>query len=320
MLPSLFLTIVLLWKYSDQRWQANWVEPWMILIVGFSVAQVVRSRLGFWSKVFLVYFVAVAALGSITQTPKELSPLLKNSSIEQLLLVWVFLGSQPHLGLFSKPLKWVAWIVAIGTIFSSDRTLYVTFLQNPSMAATFVVLASGVSPYSGLIALICHSWTASACFVAGTLFQWRHTLLARLGAGFCLLWVGFKAYTGTPFNGRLEIWKNYLSFWVSRGWGDIFFGMGPGTTRVWLPYVSFLHHQGNTVDTFIWAHSDWIQLLIEMGGVGWVLGVFAFTEIYKKSDQKPVLIAYAVAMSSNMPLHWPLLALVGWSLLANEIV
>jgi hypothetical protein len=249
---------------------------------------------------------------------------LQTTGKEHLVLLFAFLM---FLCLNLDPSRWLkraSMIMSIAIICSPillpGRRMpwqEVPVMSNPSMAATFVVLASGLHPLSAMIALACRSYTALLCFAIGWI--WTRKYKSRLYFIIALVMAAFFYFHGVPDNGRLAVWKYYLEFWKSQSWGHVFFGIGPGATRVWLPWLDYLdsiRRHDVAANIFLWAHNDWLQELIEIGITGTALILFCARDLWllASDKNKAILLAFGAAMMTDFPIHWYFPAIVLWSI------
>lgn len=108
---------------------------------------------------------------------------------------------------------------------------------------------------------------------------------------------------------REIMWRHMLDFmnkqglWLSgNGFGTFpFIGPMLQTAANWHPNGYYLH-----------AHSDWLELIFELGIPGFILWVAAFTSLYyrafKSGDSQLIYVftCFGASMVGNMPLHLPL--------------
>lgn len=121
---------------------------------------------------------------------------------------------------------------------------------------------------------------------------------------------------------RFEFWQLFLKGWVQTA--DWFQGWGGGTFSLYGPEIQLLNHyrdEGNF--WLIFAHSDWLQVLLEFGIIGLVLVSACYAVLLKKSFNRPelfcALIAFGVVSLGNYGLHIASFSLLGVWLLFESI-
>lgn len=319
----------LFWRPDDSSWSALWIEPWaaIYLLVGLMLLRFVYFTgmkslpiLG-----FLAYYMILCALSAYKSGfhgDDELRMLLRSASMDQLVGCFAFLAFVMLRLNFSKALLYSSWIVMVSFLFAKDPTLQVPFFHNPSMAATYVVLASGVGFFSVIAAAITHSWTAFIAWSASMLWLKARGAMSRafLIAMILVAVLSFKeSGIKIPDNGRFAFISSYMHWWSELEPSQIAFGVGPGTTRVYLPKVNFEEAATTQTKAFMiypWLHNDFLQLIVEAGIVGLILFVLAAFDLWRRASEKQrsFLVAIAASMMTNFPAHWPLHMLVIWTL------
>lgn len=125
-------------------------------------------------------------------------------------------------------------------------------------------------------------------------------------------------------NNRVINWQYFFSWWESQAtwWG----GTLGRTCYVLLEQIQMLvEAKGgpglrSMSGTYLWMHSDWLQLLFEYGAIGLALGVVLFGDLLKRAWDRPHLFAswcgFGAMMVANYPLRMPVhtlaFALVAW--------
>lgn len=232
----------------------------------------------------------------------------------------------------------------------------VPFLDNPSTAASFVVVCSfmlpNVRPFRQIlplltILLLITVWTTGAstpwlALVAGTVaYHGGHLIRARekyphafrffksvwgfifLFACGALLFAIVPKHMWDP-NGRVQIWDWALSDWWASGWWVRLCGNGLGTFKVLFPLIQAEHIGGRPPGGwFLVAHNDYIQVLFELGLTGFILFLTSIVIILRRAMPHPRLYAaafsYAAVMCTNFPLHVPAFALLGLVIAATAM-
>jgi hypothetical protein len=332
---ALLLVALICWRPENSSWQAMWTEKWGLVVGAFLLLGLQRLPWRRWIYgLTLGYFVVMALLsaylgGYRTDIPKEMVSVLRQASLEQLLALGAFAVAVSRVECLDPPMfrwpvsswsirKWTALLVAILIAASPHPSIEVLALHNPSMAATFVVLASSCTPWALVAVLMTKSWAAGGSLLLG--LAWRHRDNWRIMAAIevvARIAVVVVIRKGFPDHGRLRFAADFFEIWQSAGWRAVVFGLGPGTTRVYLPLASAILHPANTS---VWLHNDWLQWAGELGLVGGSLAAWSAILLWRDTSEedRPLFLAYAASMLMNFPTHWPLTALVGWALVARN--
>lgn len=169
------------------------------------------------------------------------------------------------------------------------------FLHAPSFHSAFAALAIPllVSPYligAVVITVLTHHGTTallilSAQMLALTLRLKKRRLLIFLVA--FALSAYFCRAGGPLLNGeeRLTKYAEFMGFWA-REWRWIILGVGPGSFM----WTSLMLDKFQT-PLFLQMHSDWLQIVWELGLVGFALTVGVFLSAIKSAWDKPRLLA-----------------------------
>lgn len=320
-----FLSVlgIVFWKPEDSGMASIWIERWAILAGMVLSVGILSSPMKFYThKFFLLYLSLVSLWGAFYsgfyQEPAEILPLLRSASTQHVLLSFCFLLFLRERIKVNTALGWAGFTLFFAILVSVHPTQEVFLIHNPSMAATFVVLASGIGLWSIAAALLTHSWTAGIVFICGLLWRFRdHVLRAWVFVLACM--IAFLCTIGhIPDNGRFAMWKCLVSWWNELPGIQKLFGVGAGSIRVFLPMQEF---QMGTAEVHVWAHNDWLQFLLEYGVIGWMLGLAsALLALKHMKKDGPVFVGLCAAMCTNMPLHWALTALVGWALVEKNLL
>ncbi len=127
---------------------------------------------------------------------------------------------------------------------------------------------------------------------------------------------------------RLIIWTASIMLWIKHP----FFGTGVETFKFLNnPYqlgaANFLQLPSNEIGNFIWAHSEPIQILVELGAIGLIaisIIVFSYYTKMVKSERKPyrwltasILMLFLVQASLSWPMRHPALLGIFFIILAT---
>jgi hypothetical protein len=119
---------------------------------------------------------------------------------------------------------------------------------------------------------------------------------------------------------RTGPWLMFMSFW--RQHFLLLLGSGLGTFKFWGPAAQMANHfhEGRW---WLWLHSDWLQILFELGAVGLALAIWCFGVVLKRAWKSlPLflsLLVLGVTMGGNYPLRMAPFALFIWFLACEAI-
>ncbi len=214
--------------------------------------------------------------------------------------------------------------ISFALFLAPDPTMQVPVFGNPSMAGSFLAVVACVTPiFYTMPLLLLVLWTGAstplAALAAGLAIRLglRLPRRARLYYLATLLVAGVAILLrGVDTNGRWEVWKQAGRYVEPHYW----LGAGAGSTPVLLPLIQ-AQNPGLSIDGdgfFMFLHNDWAQIFFEYGFVGAVIAWGVFVLLMNRATDRllPPLIAYAVVMLGNFPLHSPLHALLGIVLVA----
>ncbi len=120
-------------------------------------------------------------------------------------------------------------------------------------------------------------------------------------------------------NGRFGIYRMAYNFFSARP-EFILFGLGTGSFFSWGPILQ----ESTGVaphNTFVWLHSDILEIIFGTGLIGGFLVLATGVQAFLRAWKTPVygvgvsLLAYALTMVFNLPIHHPFLAFLGIFLL-----
>ncbi len=147
---------------------------------------------------------------------------------------------------------------------------------------------------------------------------WRWIAGLSLIAGAMVIWI-------KPFllfnNSRFEAWPLFFREWLDSA--NYFLGWGGGSFPYYGPKTQIAYNfmindktSGLLVGRwFLWAHNDWLQILLEFGIIGAVLSALCYFKLLKMAWPRPALfgalVAYGAIMLGNYPWHAAPTALIG---------
>ncbi len=336
---AVFLLGILVWSPNQDTWQALVIERWHLLYFGISAYAI--WFLPRWKKCWMPSILVYTALmGGISATyppfhagsERELTPYLQAFSGEFLLALASFLLFLvvPLYIATTRTILQVLGLVTLVAVFVTavfaHPTLQVLFFSNPSMAGVFLALtlfdASLLTRILVTLAIVLlGALTPALVWFAVNFWQSKkRAMWVFLGAALSPLY--FLLPKGSD-NGRFQLWGWMTEWFSQQSIAHILFGMGPGTTWVWLPVVEQSHGVDlSSGPVFSWLHNDWLQIVLEFGAIGLLLGTFVFYKFFACASKKnqAVLVGFAVAMMTNFPMHWPLHMLVLWAVIREEAV
>ena len=183
---------------------------------------------------------------------------------------------------------WAVWIIGVIAIACSNSSI------------SFAALGLGVAAWYLL-----------------TKRNWKMLGIGAVGAGVASMWVTPRMFLDNP---RYHIWKIFYDFWTKNfNW---WVGSGGGTFQAY-GYTATQDAHYNYPAIFLWAHSDWLQIALEYGIIGFVLAVWAYGDVLWRARKKPYLfggmIALAVTMIGNYPLENAPCALLVWCIFAEVL-
>lgn len=127
---------------------------------------------------------------------------------------------------------------------------------------------------------------------------------------------------------RYDAWPMFYDY-LDRS-VNLLFGGGLGTFKFYGPQAqlsnSFLVELKNgswSGQWWLWAHNDWLQIVLELGFFGLFLSVIFYFSLLRWTIGKPFLfaaiVAYGVTMVGNYNLHLATTGLIGWWLVAESM-
>ena len=126
-------------------------------------------------------------------------------------------------------------------------------------------------------------------------------------------------------DGRFEFWKEIWTFWDKAPTPgeqiNHWLGSGTGTFMMYGPHINLLN--GNNKLYFVWAHSDWFQILFEQGYIGLGLSLltagFALWKSRRSMWLFSSILTYAFVMLAQMPWRYLPSGIYGAALLVTAL-
>jgi len=151
---------------------------------------------------------------------------------------------------------------------------------------------------------------AAVCFVAWLVSSRRWRL-------FDLVTVIVPALTAATIGGlwlnpmlfddswRVQFWKFFMGWWWDAA--NIWTGTGFSSFLLYGPMVQLTYKYNTENNLWIWLHSCWLQLIFELGAVGFVLGVVVFLEAVRRAYKqgRHELVAAIVTFGAVMVVQYP---------------
>lgn len=300
---------------------------WFLLLCasGLALGLHLYRRIGFILGLFVAYVVIRTAVVYIQGCPKDACLEISQASSYVLLAVfmlfWLVQNFDVSL-LFFILLPFNAVLTLICLWFEVPLGL----IGNPSMNGTFMVatLFFYLDRLSRLwigiifVAIVLESLQGSGTSipvgmlaVGGSAYALsKYRLRAAPWIAVMLAVIGLFGTIAVPefFNSwdRLTRWPVIFSEWKKLD--SEMFGSGGGTFWVYGPMIqhwAFGRH-GQEIEIMRHMHSDWAQLYLEFGIVGFTLGAAAFVSVLKKLLTNPEAFAAASSLGAGAIFNWPM--------------
>lgn len=205
---------------------------------------------------------------------------------------------------------------------SINGTELETRLHTSPRLTRFIFITSWLAVPAVLISVSSISFGAMALGVCAVLMACMPKLTSRSRAyAFCLI---FGVCLATLITGhmidaewghhinRQDAWVMFWDFWKEQGF--LLFGSGPGTFKLYGPMAQ-VKYGWTGGDIWLWAHSDWYQVLLELGEVGLLLAWAFYLQLLRKAFNRPLLFGsiacFGAIMCGNYPLHVAMPSLLG---------
>lgn len=278
-----------------------------VMILGFILSIVIpfgfKKDISFMGSIFWSYLVANAAWVSYSAwyDPGYIHPLIVPAVRDAAKLsLWLLLCIPIGVMLFkNKVLNWIkaglilnaSHVMAFGYgVFNAGTfdagvmaACLPLFASRSYKKLNFImglfVLASVISTRSATGAVVLFVVLISYMSIWKSYFYAAGAAIASLGVSFLL-----QGEELTNDGGRLVAWKNYFIWWMNQS--NIFFGTGISTFD---SICSFIDN--GTGLLFVYAHNDYLQLLIDGGIIAVVLFSVYYLSILFKIRKNPVLFS-----------------------------
>ena len=137
----------------------------------------------------------------------------------------------------------------------------------------------------------------------------------------CLWLMGTNIFGIFSSGDRIVKHLGFLRYYWDNDW--IYFGSGQGSFSTLSSIKTFTDNpQAKSAELWLWAHSDFLQVLLEQGLVGFSLVCLflyhLFSKIIKKQDAILLssLLGYCALAVVYFPVHWPVEAFIGVTLVS----
>jgi hypothetical protein len=120
---------------------------------------------------------------------------------------------------------------------------------------------------------------------------------------------------------RWNAWAMFINEWIDGG--KHFFGEGQGSFMFWGPHAQLTNEFEVKKGLWLWAHNDWLQLLIETGIVGIMVYLNLFRSVlvhyYREQNWSHVgmTLSFGVVMLGNYPLAIAMFGIITAYLIRN---
>ena len=247
--------------------------------------------------------------------------------ISVLLLGWFAVN---HPRIIKSALPYILLIECLLLSFGGDGLMSARSFDLAFLALCVPIAGLGLAIWSVVLILINHGATAQLILIAqlfAVALKYKRFRPYFLTGVIVLVTVAYLHSYGAYFDGgeRLHKWRQMLSIWKSSG-SYVLFGVGPGTFT-WQSMAADNWVQPS-YKYFLWMHSDWLQILFELGLVGFTLAVATFYRAVKLAWSKPRLLAAVFGAAAfgltYYPLHFALSAVVvgmifSWALSKTKV-
>jgi hypothetical protein len=104
---------------------------------------------------------------------------------------------------------------------------------------------------------------------------------------------------------RFQFWKFFMTWWAKNV--DVWTGTGFSTFLLYGPMIQLTYKYNTENNLWIWLHGCWLQLIFELGAVGFVLGVVVFLEAVRRAYKqgRHELVAAIVTFGAVMVVQYP---------------
>jgi len=124
------------------------------------------------------------------------------------------------------------------------------------------------------------------------------------------LFMGVENFSNST--GRFSLWRAVWDWFYNNG--STYLGMGNGTFFMWGPHIQ-QHASVNIGNWFVWAHNDYLQILLELGWTGLLSVCVMIIYLIRYSLNRKYLVAalagYLCMSGFNFMVHLPIHAAVG---------
>lgn len=151
---------------------------------------------------------------------------------------------------------------------------------------------------------------AAVCFVAWLVSsrRWRlfdlvTVIVPALTAATLLgLWLNPTLFNDSY---RVQFWKFFMTWWAKNV--DVWTGTGFSTFLLYGPMIQLTYKYNTEEGLWVWLHSCWLQLIFELGAVGFVLGIVVFLEAIRRAYKqgRHELVAAIATFGAVMAVQYP---------------
>lgn len=264
----------------------------MGLVLSISFTRYIGARYH-WSLAYFIgycifnYFaLSTHGLADAPPTIELKAAFVSSFQIAYLLLYWIILEScKLDVTLVARPLLIFSLIT---TYVSSFFELPCRLIWNPSLNAAFSVWLLG--PYGGwqlalltLVQVVFMQSGASAfvllLLVVSWHLRWKKLLLGAVSGVAYLSWSGIHAFVEPN---RMAFYKAVWTYWREHANPLVGYSFGSyQATAYYIQQTMDYHREG----LWLSVHSDWLQLLFELGFIGLALAIWLFVDLIRCSRE-----------------------------------
>lgn len=205
----------------------------------------------------------------------------------------------PYLAAFACLCTWMNWggLLHAPSFNSAFAAAAIPFLNPWLVVGVFVTV---MFHHGSTAVMIIWAQLLARVIRHRTAEGWMVFMVGTIG-----MYVIASEHSGLLFDGleRISKWNQFMCFWV-REWRWILVGVGPGSF-IW---TSLMLDNFKPHSLFMQMHSDWLQILWELGVVGLGLSIWVFVDAVKRAwgstDELAALFGVAAFGLTYYPLRF----------------
>jgi hypothetical protein len=155
---------------------------------------------------------------------------------------------------------------------------------------------------------------------------WRALFAFIMGAAGLAVFLVLNPNLFAGGSGRFVMYGHAMRFLLGQGPAHWLFGMGNGSFLLLGPEIQRAAGLGAPGQWFLWLHSDWLQLVFEMGAVGLAVYLWLAWDAVRAARDRgdwplaAALLGFAASAVFQYPVHLPLFAFTGIALVATAVL